>query len=115
MKVSHITLFLLSVTLLSCTAKKVQKIYTSDNKGVTLTITAIQPVPFDPYQTTVNVKGFGHDETLPFEVYSNSLTTEKISMNWSSNSTGVLRITEGDGNVRKLNLAISKDRVLLRE
>ncbi len=105
----------LAIASFSCSEKKVEKTFTSKDQKVTLHVSAIQRAAFDPYLTNVNVKGFGKDENLSFEVYSNNLTDADINMSWTSNSTGKLTIKEGDGNIRKLSLSISKDRVTLKE
>jgi len=117
MKLSH-KLFIftfLTIATFSCSEKKVEKSFASEDKKVTLHVSAIQRAAFDPYLTNVNVKGFGHDENLSFEIYSNSLTDADIKMSWVSNSKGKLTIKEGDGNIRKFSFSISDTRITLRE
>ena len=109
------TFLLLTIVLLSCSAKKVDKKFVSDDQEVSLTISATQSVAFDPFVTSVLVEGYGHRETLSFEVYNNNFSSDDITMTWSSNQEGILRIKQSDGNNRVLKLLINKDRVMLRE
>ena len=66
-------LFLLLIIPLftfSCSSKKFEKQMVSEDGKVKLILTAIQRVPLDPYTTVIHVEGYGHNESLPFELYN---------------------------------------------
>ena len=102
------------VFLFSCETKQVEKVCESPNQNVMVEILSIQQAVLAPFMTRVIVKGYGHDDTLSFEVYNSNLTKEDIMMDWKNENSGVLTFIESDKK-RRFHLTIDRNKISLRE
>ncbi len=100
--------------LFSCKAEIKTVTYTSPEKSVELNFTGKRSTSLDPWMVSINVVGYGHDETISTELYSNDISKEVIVVVWENENKASLVLKQRDGENKNMSLSINKDMVQLR-
>ena len=73
------------IVLLGCNAKNEQFMSTSPDGKVQITFTGKKTTALDPWQVSINVKGYEFDETVMTELYNSAIDSTTIMVDWQNN------------------------------
>ncbi|WMJ73566.1 hypothetical protein RCC89_10395 [Cytophagaceae bacterium ABcell3] len=101
--------------LSACTEKSVEIVEQSPEQNVEIRITGVKPTMVDPFNVSINVKGYGSDETVTTEIHSSELDSENVKFEWVSENECFFTFIQQDNTIRRMHLLIGERQLQLKE
>jgi hypothetical protein len=107
------------ISLLLCSCDEVQKsdelISKSPDGKAEISIKGTKTTFADPWETTIKMSGYGHDQSAELELYPKKLNKEAVTFNWQTNNLCKVVVKEMDDSPRTLVIEILPEKLDLHE
>ena len=109
--------FLFALALYSCdeVQKSDELISKSPDGKAEISIKGTKSNFADPWETTIKISGYGHDQSAGLELYPKKLNKEAVTFNWQTNNLCKVVVTELDNSPRTLVIEILPEKLDLHE
>lgn len=109
-KIVFLCLILLGLT--SCSSNHAWT-FTSSDKQVEIKVVASRPVMFDPYEISVQVKGYENEKTFITELNNMGLKDDEVTITWTDDQHCTLTFIESDDKEQKFLITVERAGILV--
>lgn len=111
-----ILVFLLGLPLLSGCSKEHSEKVVSESPDKLVKVEVFGSKAFlDPWKTNIVIAGYGNQDTLTTEIYSDELSDKTVKIDWKSQDAADIIIAQTDGTNRTFHLLLNENKYSLSE
>lgn len=111
-----ILIVLLGLLLLSACNKEHSKKVVSESPDNLVKVEVFGTKAFlDPWKTNIVIAGYGNQDTLTTEIYSDELSDKTVKINWNGKDAADIIIAQTDGTNRTFHLLLNEGNYRLSE